>query len=378
MMAMPKNFGFGEEEQMLRDAARRFFEDRLPTDKLHKLVGEYPQPAKGPQCFWEPALWNEMVALGWTGLAVPERAGGIGMGCVAVAALAEEAGRAALPSPLIPTLQATYLLAACGSESADAALSRIAEGSAMTLALTNRQGAWGGAASDVRVSDGRLSGTAWYVQDAAKVEAYLVRAMDGDSEKLYLVEKGAAGVTLAGDAIVDLTRDQARLNLEQADAVELSDNAASIIAAAEPALFTILAADMCGAAEWQLQTTVEYAKVRQQFERQIGFFQAIKHPLVNFMMEIDIARSHTYNAACSIDCAEPGAAVAAHMAKSAASDMAAFGSGRSVQFHGGIGFTWECYVHIYFKRQNHNLRLMGDGPYHRDRLASITLGSEAA
>ena len=154
--------------------------------------------------------------------------------------------------------------------------------------------------------------------------------------------------------------------------------AADAIRAAEPALLTLIAADMCGAAEWQLQTTAEYARVRQQFDRPIGFFQAVKHPLVNLMMQIDMARSHVYNAACAID-NEPGSAMrAAHMAKACASDMAAFGSSRSVQLHGGIGFTWECFVHLYFKRQLHNQMLMGDGPYHRARLAELLMGPAGA
>src|SRR5690606_29865231 len=123
---------------------------------------------------------------------------------------------------------------------------------------------------------------------------------------------------------------------------------------AVPAMLVIVAADLCGAAEWQLQTTAEYARVRTQFDHPLGFFQAVKHPIVNAMIDIDRARSLVYAAACEIDSGEATAEIAARMAKSAASDAAAFVSGRSVQLHGGIGFTWECDLHIYFKRQMHN------------------------
>ena len=149
------------------------------------------------------------------------------------------------------------------------------------------------------------------------------------------------------------------------------------LAYAMPAILTLISADMVGAGEWLLQTTVEYAKTRVQFDRPLGFFQAVKHPLVNVMLDIDRAKSLVYNAACSIDCDEGGALLNARMAKSMASDMAVFASSRAVQFHGGIGFTWECYVHIFFKRQMHNQVLYGDGKYHRQKIADAVIGKAA-
>jgi len=376
-MSVPRDYGFGEEEQMLRDAARKFFQSNMPVERLHRLVAPDPDPEREPQCHWERGLWEQMAALGWTGLAVPERAGGLGMSCVAVAALAEEAGRAAFPSPLLPTLHATFLLAHCGTAGADAALAEIAAGKAAGIAITNARGAWNDGAADVELSGGRLSGTAPFVQDAGKAELLVVEAVRDGQAGLYLVRPGAAGLRIVPDAIVDLTRDQAHLEFDAvAVEAELAPAGAAVaaIAAAEPALYTLVAADMCGAAEWQLQTTAEYAKVRQQFDLPIGFFQAIKHPLVDFMLELDQARSHVYNAACLIDHRPELARRSAHMAKACASDMATFGSSRSVQFHGGIGFTWECFVHIYFKRQLHNQALLGDGVYHRARLADLLIG----
>ena len=141
-----------------------------------------------------------------------------------------------------------------------------------------------------------------------------------------------------------------------------------------PAILVAVAADLCGTSEWQLQATVEYAKQRKQFERQIGFFQAVKHPLVNAMIEIDRAKSLLYHAACCIDVGDAEAEVAARMAKSAASDAGAFISDRSVQLHGGIGFTWESDVHLYFKRSLHNQMLYGDGAYQRKALAEQLIG----
>ena len=380
-MAQPKNYGFGEEEQMLRDAARKFFQNNLPTDKLHKLVAGNPDPNRPAECLWDQSLWQQMVDLGWTMLAVPERAGGLGMSNVAVMCLVEEAGRAAFPSPLIPTLAATYLLSACETEAADEILAALVEGQAGAIALTNRQGSWESTDTDIVEEDGVLNGTAWFVQDAQKADFFVVSARNGNGVALYVVPKDATGLTIHADGIVDLTRDQAHLEFN-AVAPQACVAAAGLgdvaIDKARPAILNIIAADMCGAAEWQLQTTVEYAQLRNQFDRPIGFFQAVKHPLVDLMLLIDQTRSLLYNAACAVDHEPEKAAQYAYMAKASACDMAAYGSSRSVQYHGGIGFTWECYVHLYFKRQKHNQMLFGDAVYQRAKLADILIGPMAA
>jgi alkylation response protein AidB-like acyl-CoA dehydrogenase len=176
---------------------------------------------------------------------------------------------------------------------------------------------------------------------------------------------------------VDLTRDQAHVTFDNAVAQEVSADGLAALTQAMPAIWTLLAADIAGAAEWQLQATVEYVNTRQQFDRPLGFFQAVKHPLVDVMILIDQCKSLVYNAACACDTEPSRAAAAAHMAKAAASDTAAFASGRSVQYHGGIGFTWECFVHLYFKRQKHSQLLWGDAAWHRAQLADIVIGKVA-
>src|SRR5262249_20460357 len=148
-------------------------------------------------------------------------------------------------------------------------------------------------------------------------------------------------LSLEQDHIVDLTRDQATLRFEGVRAPAaaiLSRDGRAVLEQAWPAMLVTVAADLCGTSEWQLQTTVEYAKNRKQFERPIGFFQAVKHPLVDAMFGIDRARSLVYHAASLVDSGDPEALQAARMAKSAASDAGAFMSDRSVQLHGGIGF----------------------------------------
>ena len=202
-------------------------------------------------------------------------------------------------------------------------------------------------------------------------------ARTADGVALYRVDANAEGVDMQADGIIDLTRDQARIRFSNAPGELLDAAGADALTRAWPAILCITAADTVGSGEWLLQTTTEYAQTRVQFDRAIGFFQAIKHPLVNVMLAIDAAKSLTYNAACAAD-EEPDTALnLARMAKSAASDMAVFSSSRAVQFHGGIGFTWECFVHLFFKRQMHNHVLYGDGKYQRAKLADHYIGEAA-
>jgi alkylation response protein AidB-like acyl-CoA dehydrogenase len=382
-MAQPKDFGFGSDEKLLRDQARKFLDEHATIAKLRKLVGEDHDAVyvRGDLPQYDAAVWKKCVELGWTALAVPEELGGVGAKLVGVAALVEEVGRHAFPSPLVATLIATYVLRACATEQSKAWLSRIAQGTTASLVLTNEEGSWELDETYVRASaQGKglsLDGTGAFVQDAFKADSFLVVARAADGLVMAMVRKDAKGVSLSRDHIVDLTRDQARVTLEGVTVDEADIVSREGLAALEhawPAVLTIVSADMVGCSEWQLGATVEYAKVRKQFDRSIGFFQAVKHPLVNGMMEIDRARSHLYNAACAVDSQEANAIVAARMAKSQASDAAAFLSSRSVQLHGGIGFTWECDVHLFFKRNKHNQALYGDGVHQRKKLADILIG----
>jgi alkylation response protein AidB-like acyl-CoA dehydrogenase len=381
-MAQPKDFGFGPDEAMLRDSARRFLKENAGIDKLRSLVAkdhEAAYEAPTPPAAWDESLWRKMVELGWTALAVPEKAGGISMSMTAVAALAEEAGHAALPSPLISTLLATCVLRELEGN-AGTWLGRISEGSPATLAVTDARGSWNSGDTDVtaRADGGHfvLSGAASFVQDARKAAFFVVSAKSKGGIGLYAVPADAPGVSIRPDRIVDLTRDQAVVSFDDVEVptqgvLATAGEGDGALARATPAILTIVAADLCGAAEWQLQTTAEYARVRTQFDRPIGSFQAVKHPIVDMMIHIDRARSLVYNAACAIDHEPQDALKFARMAKASASDAAAYCSGRSVQLHGGIGFTWECDVQIWFKRQKHNQFLFGDGLYQRSKLADV-------
>ncbi len=379
----PPGFGFGEDEEMLRDLARKFLDEKLPVEALRKLVAEAPEPVydHGQRPPWAPGLWKQIVELGWAGLAVEEADGGAGISMAGIAGLVEEVGRHALPSPLISTLSAALVLRSAASAPGREQLRRIALGTTAALAITPASGSWEPGDCGItgtRQGDGYLlNGSAHFVQDAFKADFFVGTARVDDELLLFALPSEAEGVSLEQDHIHDLTRDQGTLRLSDVrlsakDVV--SPNGEEVLQRAWPGLLVLVSADLCGTSEWQLQTTVEYAKNRKQFDHPLGFFQAVKHPLVNAMVEIDRARSLLYHAACCIDMGSPESLEAACMAKSAASDAGAFISDRSVQLHGGIGFTWECDVHIYFKRSMHNQALLGDGVHQRRKLADRLIG----
>ncbi len=382
-MKQPKDFGFGSNEVMLQQQARKFLDEHCNIEKLRKLIGDHTAYERPAWRRFDEDVWKRTVDLGWQALAVPEEANGPGLGMVAVVALLEEAGAHALPSPLLATLLTTFVLKSAKTPEAMAWMGRIAEGEAATLGLTNEDGSWepGDAPLTVKEAGGGaiLNGTASFVLDAPKVDFLVVSASGPKGVGLYAIPAKETGVKISADRIVDLTREQATITFNNVKVpgtgiIAVPGRGDAAIRKALPSIWTAIAADSAGAAEWQLKTTTEYAKVREQFGRAIGFFQAVKHPIVNMMIAIDQVRSLVYNAAAAIDHEPENAEVYARMAKASAADCGLFCSSRSVQLHGGIGFTWECDVHIYFKRQQMNQFLYGDAVHHRRRLADILIG----
>ncbi len=369
-MTQPRDFGFDEETGMLKDAAQRFFEEKRPLDQLrpHLAGTEDPYHGSDRKAWFDQSDWSEMQALGWHLLAVPEDAGGVGLGLVAAAAIQEEIGRAACPTPLTGTLQATFVLREAAAANL---LTQVADGTSMALAIHGEDGSLEPDSTDVTATGTSLSGTSWYVQDIHKVDKFIVSAKSEQGLGLYLVNAGDCD--LLGDKIVDLTRDQGRIVMEgvEAEVIAAPGEGEQVISRSLPAILTLLAADMVGAAEWQLQATADYAKVRTQFDRPVGFFQAVKHPIVNMMISTDETRSLVFNAACAYDHEPSDALRCALMAKASASETASFCSNRSTQLHGGIGFTWESDVQIYHKRQMHSQFLHGDASWHRAKLAEL-------
>ena len=374
-MATPKDFGFTEDISMLKDTFAKFLSEQKTIENLRPSLKGTEDPYHGDQrsAFYDTQSWQQTVELGIHAVSIPEDQGGIGMGLVAATAIAEEIGRYALATPLTNMLLATFLLRAIDSPEGNALLEAMAGGTRVGIALYGEDASLEGDSTDVRVEDGKLQGQSWYVTDAQKSEILIVAAESAEGVDLYRVDCQSANVRVLDDRIVDLTRDQARIQFDGAEAQALTTVGRGLLSfqKALPALLTLTAADIAGAAEWQLQTTAEYAKVRSQFDRPIGFFQAVKHPIVDMMITADETRSLVYQAAAAFDFEPEDAARCAHLAKSSASDTAEFCANRSTQLHGGIGFTWEADVQIYHKRQMHSQFLFGDGIWQRAKLAEL-------
>lgn len=374
-MATPKDFGFTEDISMLKDTFAKFLSEQKTIENLRPSLKGTEDPYHGDQrsAFYDTQSWQQTVELGIHAVSIPEDQGGIGMGLVAATAIAEEIGRYALATPLTNMLLATFLLRAIDSPEGNALLEAMAGGTRVGIALYGEDASLEGDSTDVRVEDDKLQGQSWYVTDAQKSDILIVAAESADGVDLYRVDCQSANVRVLDDRIVDLTRDQARIQFDGAEAQALTTGGRGLLSfqKALPALLTLTAADIAGAAEWQLQTTAEYAKVRSQFDRPIGFFQAVKHPIVDMMITADETRSLVYQAAAAFDFEPEDAARCAHLAKSSASDTAEFCANRSTQLHGGIGFTWEADVQIYHKRQMHSQFLFGDGIWQRAKLAEL-------
>lgn len=374
-MAQARDFGFGEEQQMLKEASLRFMQDKAPLEHLRKHITGTEDPYLGAAraAVYDQDAWQEMVQLGWTALAVPEAAGGAGMNLVTAVGVMEEIGRAAAPTPLSSTLLATFVLREAGTPEALAWLAKIAQGGSAALALFGQDGSLTSDSTDVAVANHKLSGTSYFVQDLQKVDFLVVAAKQGIDVGLFCVELGGEGIVCETDRIVDLTRDQGRVVFTDvmAECIAPIGDGAAVLHRSLPALLTLVSADIAGGCEWLLQATADYAKERVQFERPIGFFQAVKHPIVNMMIAVDETRSLVYNAASAYDTDPDDAHRCAYLAKSSASDTAEFCANRGTQLHGGIGFTWEVDVQIYHKRQMHSQQLFGDGIWQRQQLADV-------
>ena len=371
-------FAFDEDALLLKNSAQAFLGDRVRAGMVRDLI---KQVARNPESVTgSAAIWSELTSLGWTALGVPEECGGVDVSLPAIAGLVEELGRAAAPVPLVSTLSASLLLRACTGEAALACLREIAAGAVATLAFSDAQGSPDPCTSEVVLRGGRLEGSAWYVQNASEADRFVVAARaKPDAMGWYVVNRKAPGVRVLADDISDLTRTQGRVVFE---GTEVSDNdqAASqqngtpAFKHALPALLTIVAADICGSAEWLLQTTADYAKTRIQFGRKIGAFQAVKHPLVDLMILVDQAKSLTFHAATLWSAGSDRALLFARMAKEAASEAACASARHAIQLHGGIAFTWESPVHVFAKRQKHNQMLYGNAAHQRRCLGEMLMG----
>ena len=370
------NFAFSDEQEELRQTVRRFLEGKSPSAEVRRLM----ESTDG----YDAAVWKQMgQELGLQGLHIPEEFGGQGYTFVELAIVLEEMGRVLLCAPYFSSvvLAANAILNA-GTEAQKAALlPGIATGETIaTLAFTEPNGKWDSAGITMEArADGDsylLDGEKMFVIDGHTaglivVVARLAGTSGTDGIAFFTVDGDASGLTRTPLATMDQTRKQARLEFSGVRATPLGEPGAGW-----PALSKTLdqaavglANEMIGGAQFVLDMSVEYAKVRVQFGRPIGSFQAIKHKCADMLLEVESGKSAAYYAAWAAAEDNEELPVVAALAKAYISDAYFHCAAENIQIHGGIGFTWEHDAHLYFKRAKSSEIFLGDATYHRELLA---------
>jgi alkylation response protein AidB-like acyl-CoA dehydrogenase len=363
------DFALSDEQEELRRTVRAFFAETSPEPEVRRLM-------ETPDGF-DRALWRRMGSeLGLQGIAVPEEYGGAGYGLVELGLVMEEAGRALVCAPLLASavLATTVLLRSDDEEARKRLLPALADGELVaTVALTEDSARWdadGIALAARESSDGwRLTGEKTFVLDGTTADVVLTVARTPDGVGVFEVEGGAEGLTREPLPTFDPTRRQARLEYREVPAVRLRCDGWRLVADVLDRAAAALAAEQVGVAGRVLDMAVEYAKLRQQFGRPIGSFQAVKHLLADVLLEVESARAAAYFALLSADGDDPGLPVAASLAKAFCSDACVLAASENIQVHGGIGFTWEHPAHLYLRRAKTSQLLLGDPAYHRELLA---------
>ncbi len=376
------DFGFSEEQELLRKTAREFLEAECPVAYARQMM----EDDRG----YAPEKWKQMADLGWMGLIFPERFGGSGLDMVDLVVVLEEMGRVVLPGPYFPTVLLGGLAVAIGGseEQQERYLPGICRGTQRaTLAWLEESGRWdsAGIALPARRDGGefRLDGVKLFVHDAHNADWMVVpaRTADGDGDfgvTLFLVEADRPGIRTRVMKTMDQTRKLCEVEFEgvrvPAGQVlgKLNEGWPLLERIADRAKVG-LCAEMCGGMEKVLEMSVSYAKVREQFGRPIGSFQAIQHKCANMLVQVESSKSATYYAAWAVANDVPEAHLAACMAKAYASDAYRMVSGEGIQIHGGIGFTWEHDMHLYFKRAKGSEVTFGDATWNRELVAREVL-----
>jgi alkylation response protein AidB-like acyl-CoA dehydrogenase len=367
------DFAFTPDQTLLRNSARAFLDEHCPPATV-RLLWDDPRGESA-------AMWKEMAQLGWLGLSLPEEHGGSGLGMVESALLLEELGRAAYPGPYWPTMLVASAVAEAGRDAQRKRwLGAIAAGDARaTLALLDGDLDWSPEATVTRAErtpEGwRLHGRKRYVAWAHVADVLLLPARTPEGVSLFLVDPAAAGLTSSpvqcmdpGTRWVDLTLDGVPVRSE--DVLGAPGSGAGLLQHLVRRAGVGAAAEMLGAARRSLDMAVSYAKVREQFGQPIGSFQAIRHKCADMLLEVENSHAAVYYAAWALDAGAEDAATAAAVAKAYVGDASRKVCGEAIQVHGGIGFTWEFDLHMYFKRAKALEVQYGDADYHRELIVS--------
>jgi alkylation response protein AidB-like acyl-CoA dehydrogenase len=330
------------EQEAVRTAIRDMLSDRLPMARVRALLMALPS--------FDEAVWREAAGLGWFGLGLGEDVGGAGYGMAEEMILFTELGRSLVPGPWLGTVLAAHAFAAVDALRETHAA--ILAGEVRVTVLDDHADALG--------HEEKLRGSVPAVPDAGLADGFLILG----SRRVRYVE--ATGHARSVRPSMDPTRGLADLAFWGAPAVALGEGAPALRQRAT----ILVAAEAVGVAERALELSVEYAKVRQQFGKPIGSFQAIKHRCADMAVRAEVARSAVTYAAVALDEGEPDAARQVHVAKALAADAARQNATDNVQNHGGMGYTWEADAHLYLKRAWVLEHAFGRRVEHLDALAA--------
>jgi alkylation response protein AidB-like acyl-CoA dehydrogenase len=371
------NFAFSEEQEELRRAVRQFLESKSPETEVRRLM----ETTEG----FDPAVWKQMgQELMLQGLAIPEEYGGQGFTFIELGIVLEEMGRVLLCAPYFSSvvLAAGAILAAGTDAEKQALLPGIASGDTIAaLAFTEPSGKWDAAGITMEATENvggefRLSGEKMFVIDGFTADTIVVVARTAgttgtDGIMFFTVAGDAEGLTRTPLQTMDTTRKQAKLEFDNVVASPLGstqDGFAAFSKVLDQAAVA-LSNEMMGGAQKVLEMSVDYAKVRVQFGRPIGSFQAIKHKCADMLLEVESGKSAAYYASWAAAEDNEELPVVAALSKAYCSEAYFHAAAENIQIHGGIGFTWEHPAHLYFKRAKSSEIYLGDPTYHRELLA---------
>ena len=370
------NLGVSAEQRELRESVRRFLAERAPLTRVRELM----ETTDGT----DPDVWRQAsTQLGLPGIAVPEEYGGAGFSFAEQAIVLEELGAALFTGPYLASavLAAHALLASDDEAAKKDLLPGIAAGETVaTLAFTEDGGSWDPASIRLAATQKaqqtqngwRLDGHKSFVLDGHTADLILAVATTGTGLSLFAVNATADGLTRRPLPTLDQTRKLARLAFSDVKARLVGEQGAarSVLDRTLDVAALALAAEQLGGAQRALDMAVAYAKVRRQFGRPVGSFQAIKHRCADLLLEVESLRSAVGYAAAAVAAGSTEVPVLAPLVKAYASEVYSHVAGENIQIHGGIGFTWEHDAHLYLKRAKASELFFGDGSYHRARLAT--------
>lgn len=373
-------FGLNDTQQTLKSTARKFLSTECPLAEVRRL--------SETDTAFDSGLWRKIAGQGWTGILFDERYGGSGMSMVDMAAVLEEMGRALIPGPYLSTaLLAGAVIDHAASEAhKQNYLTAICNGDAKwTLALLEEHASWSpDAVRMTAMHDGSgyaLTGNKLFVPDAGVADFLVCAASAEDELGLFAVPAHTPGLHIELMPSLDRTRPLYAVSFENVEVrpeglLAHGDRARAGLQYALDVAATALAAEMVGGMQRLLDITVEYAKTRKQFGKPIGEFQAVQHQCADMLVFTESSRSAAYYAAWALTEGGAEASTAVSVAKAYASDAYREVGNRAIQVHGGMGFTWENDIHLFYRRAKASEIAFGDATWHRERVAKAVIDKQ--